>query len=124
MIILLLITLRMSDLYGPSESEEANFKVLDRAVELNCTFWDTADVYGQGGKNELLLGKYLKQSGNRNKVFLCTKFGLVRDPNNPNKFMGVNGKPDYVRQCCENSLERLGVDTIDLYYQHRPDPNT
>ncbi|KAI9268876.1 pyridoxine 4-dehydrogenase [Phascolomyces articulosus] len=112
----------MSDLYGPSDGEEANMKVLNRALELGCHFWDTSDVYGLGG-NELLLGKYFAKSGNRSKVFLCTKFGLIRDKHS-NKLLGVNGKPEYVRECCENSLERLGVDTIDLYYQHRVDPKT
>ncbi|KAI7853601.1 NADP-dependent oxidoreductase domain-containing protein [Circinella umbellata] len=83
----------MSYLYGPSESEEASFKVLDRAIELNFNFWNTADVY-------------------------------VQDPDTPNKLIGVDGKRYYVRQCCENSLERLDVNITDLYHQHRPDPKT
>ncbi|KAI9496396.1 aldo/keto reductase [Zychaea mexicana] len=110
----------MSEFYGASD-EETNMAVLDRALELGCSFWDTANVYGLG-KNEELLGRYFAARGNRDKVFLCTKFGIVRDE--AGKFLGFNGKPEYVRQCCEDSLKRLGVDTIDLYYQHRPDPNT
>ncbi|KAI9499029.1 NADP-dependent oxidoreductase domain-containing protein, partial [Zychaea mexicana] len=110
----------MSEFYGASD-EETNMAVLDRALELGCSFWDTANVYGLG-KNEELLGRYFAARGNRDKVFLCTKFGIVRDEGG--KFLGFNGKPEYVRQCCEDNLKRLGVDTIDLYYQHRPDPNT
>ena len=72
------------------------------------------------GANEILISKILKD--HRNKVFTCTKFGLVRDPDD--KSVYVSGKPEYVRQACENSLKRLGVDNINLYYQHRMDPNT
>ncbi|KAI9278476.1 pyridoxine 4-dehydrogenase [Phascolomyces articulosus] len=111
----------MSDFYGPSD-EETNMAVLDRALELDCNFWDTSDIYGPF-KNEELLGRYFAKSGNRDKVFLCTKFGIVRHKNTGER-LGVNGKPEYVRQCCENSLKRLGVKTIDLYYMHRPDPET
>jgi aryl-alcohol dehydrogenase-like predicted oxidoreductase len=77
------------------------------------------DIYGNGA-NEILLSKVLKDK--RDKVFLCTKFGTLRDSNGA--FIGVSGKPEYVRQACERSLKRLGVDYIDLYYQHRMDPNT
>eukprot|EP00026_Physarum_polycephalum_P011275 Phypoly_transcript_11482.p1 GENE.Phypoly_transcript_11482~~Phypoly_transcript_11482.p1 ORF type:complete len:333 (+),score=51.53 Phypoly_transcript_11482:163-1161(+) len=106
----------MSEFYGPSD-ETNNIAVLKRAIELGCTFWDTADMYGSG-KNEELLAKVLKTD--RSKVFLCTKFGNVRGPNG--EFLGISGKPEYVREACEKSLKRLGVDYIDLYYQHRVDP--
>ena len=114
----------MSDFYGdPSErSDEESIRVLKRAIELGCTFWDTADVYGVGA-NERLLGKFFATEGNRDKVFLCTKFGVVRDQKT-GETLGPCGKPEYVRQACEASLSRLGVDTIDLYYHHRPDPET
>ncbi|CAB5389746.1 unnamed protein product [Rhizophagus irregularis] len=82
------------------------------------TFWDTADMYGSGA-NEILLSKVLKER--RNEVFLCTKFAFSRGPNGE---YNISGKPEYVRQACENSLRRLGVNYIDLYYQHRVDPNT
>ncbi|GES74885.1 aldo/keto reductase [Rhizophagus clarus] len=108
----------MSDFYG-SFDEQENIDVLNRAIDLGCTFWDTSDIYGSGA-NEILLSKVLKD--NRDKVFLCTKFGSVRDSNGA--FIGVSGKPEYVHQACERSLKRLGVDYIDLYYQHRMDPDT
>src|ERR1017187_3188851 len=88
--------------------------------ELGINFLDTADMYGPY-KNEELVGRAIK--GKRDKLVLATKFGIVRDPANPS-VRGVNGKPDYVRQSCEGSLKRLGVETIDLYYQHRVDPAT
>ncbi|KAI9205405.1 aldo/keto reductase [Polychytrium aggregatum] len=106
----------MSEFYGAS-SEEESLQVLNRAIDLGCTFWDTADVYGLG-ENEKLLAKVL--ATRRDEVFLCTKFGIVRDPVTK-QFTGVRGTPEYVRKSCEDSLERLGVKTIDLYYQHRPD---
>lgn len=105
----------MSEFYGPSD-ENDNLAVLNKAIELGCIFWDTADMYGCG-KNEELLSKVLKTQ--REKVFLCTKFGNVRGPNG--EFLGINGKPEYVKESCANSLKRLGVDYIDLYYQHRVD---
>ncbi|EXX71731.1 aldo/keto reductase [Rhizophagus irregularis DAOM 181602=DAOM 197198] len=108
----------MSDFYG-SADEQGNINVLNRAIDLGSTFWDTSDIYGNGA-NEILLSKVLKDK--RDKVFLCTKFGTLRDSNGA--FIGVSGKPEYVRQACERSLKRLGVDYIDLYYQHRMDPNT
>ncbi|KAI8614764.1 aldo/keto reductase [Chytriomyces sp. MP71] len=110
----------MSEFYGATEDSE-NLLVLKHAIDTGCTFWDTADMYGIG-HNEELIGKALKAYG-REKVFLCTKFGVVRDAATKG-FAGVNGSPDYVRQACEASLKRLGVDSIDLYYQHRVDPNT
>src|SRR5438105_12626990 len=92
---------------------------IHRSIELDITFLDTADIYGYGD-NEVLVGQAIR--GMREKVFLATKFGIVRDKANP-AVRGVNGRPEYVRACCEASLKRLGVATIDLYYQHRVDPN-
>ncbi|RGB32840.1 aryl alcohol dehydrogenase, partial [Rhizophagus diaphanus] len=108
--------MNMSSLYGAADEQE-NIKILNRAIELGCTFWDTADMYGFGS-NETLISKVLKE--HRNKVFLCTKFAFLQE----NGEIKVSGKPEYVRQACENSLKRLGIDYIDLYYQHRVDPNT
>ncbi|KAJ3289477.1 hypothetical protein HK104_007425 [Borealophlyctis nickersoniae] len=108
----------MSEFYGPGDEEES-IKVLNKAIDLGCTHWDTADMYGVG-KNEELLAKVLKTR--RSEVFLATKFGNMRGEDG--SFKGVSGTPEYVRQCCEASLKRLGVDYIDLYYQHRVDPNT
>jgi len=108
----------MSEFYGPADETE-NISVIKRALDLGCIFWDTADMYGVG-KNEELLSKVLKVD--REKVFLCTKFGNMRGPNG--EFLGVNGKPEYVREACEKSLKRLGVSQIDLYYQHRVDKET
>jgi aryl-alcohol dehydrogenase-like predicted oxidoreductase len=93
---------------------------IHRALELGINFLDTADAYGPY-KNEELVGRAIK--GKRDKIVLATKFGIVRDPTDP-AVRGVNGKPDYVRRSCEGSLKRLGVETIDLYYQHRVDPAT
>jgi aryl-alcohol dehydrogenase-like predicted oxidoreductase len=109
----------MSEFYGAGDDAES-VATIHRALELGIFFLDTADVYGPH-KNEELVGRAIK--GKRDQVTLATKFGIVRDPKNPN-VRGVSGKPDYVRQSCEASLRRLGVETIDLYYQHRVDPNT
>lgn len=108
----------MSEFYaGGSESESV--ATVHRAIELGITFFDTADMYGPF-TNEVLVGKALK--GKRDQVIIATKFGNMRGENR--EFLGVNGKPEYVRSACEASLKRLGVDTIDLYYQHRVDPDT
>jgi aryl-alcohol dehydrogenase-like predicted oxidoreductase len=109
----------MSEFYGPGDEAES-IATIHRAIELGVNFFDTADVYGPF-KNEELVGRAVR--GKRDKVIIATKFGIVRDPANP-KARGVNGKPDYIRRSCEGSLKRLGIDYIDLYYQHRVDPNT
>jgi aryl-alcohol dehydrogenase-like predicted oxidoreductase len=106
----------MSEFYGPRDDAES-IATIHRALDLGVTFLDTADMYGMG-ENERLVGRALK--GRRQQAVLATKFGNVRDGNG--KFLGVNGRPEYVRNCCDASLRRLGVDEIDLYYQHRVDP--
>jgi aryl-alcohol dehydrogenase-like predicted oxidoreductase len=109
----------MSEFYGPSNEAES-VSTIHRALELGITLLDTADMYGPF-RNEELVGRAIKGKGDR--VILATKFGIVRDPANPTT-RGVNGRPEYVRRSCEGSLKRLGVDTIDLYYQHRVDRDT
>lgn len=108
----------MSDFYGAS-SEADNLRVLDRALSIGCTFWDTADMYGPF-TNELLLAKALK--GRREQITLATKFGVSRGEDG--SFRGIKGGADYVKASCDASLERLETDHIDLYYQHRVDPQT
>lgn len=111
----------MTQAYGTPEErdERESIATIHRAIELGMTFLDTADIYGMG-RNEELVGKAIKDR--RDKVILATKFGNVRRADGT--FVGVNGKPDYVRSACEASLRRLQVDMIDLYYQHRVDANT
>jgi aryl-alcohol dehydrogenase-like predicted oxidoreductase len=109
----------MSEFYGAGDEAES-VATIQRALDLGCTFLDTADMYGPY-KNEELVGRAIK--GRRDQVVLATKFGIVRDPANA-IVRAISGKPDYVRQACEGSLKRLGVDVIDLYYQHRVDPST
>ena len=107
----------MSEFYG-SGSDRDSIATIHHAIERGVTFLDTADMYGVG-RNEELVGKAI--ADRRDRVFLATKFGNVRGP--AGEFLGVKGDPDYVRSACEASLRRLGVEVIDLYYQHRVDPN-
>jgi aryl-alcohol dehydrogenase-like predicted oxidoreductase len=107
----------MSDAYGPADEGEA-LATIDRALELGITFLDTADLYG-ASENERLVGRAI--AGRRDEVVLATKFGNELDENGA--WIGINGRPEYVRSACDASLERLGIETIDLYYQHRVDAN-
>ena len=107
----------MSEFYGQANKPEA-LATIHLAIERGTTFFDTADIYGQG-HNETFVGAAIKE--HRHQIILATKFGIVR--NREGEFVGVNGRPDYVRSACEASLKRLEVDVIDLYYQHRVDPD-
>jgi aryl-alcohol dehydrogenase-like predicted oxidoreductase len=109
----------MSEFYGATNDTES-LQTLHRALDLGITFWDTADVYGPH-LNEILLSKALK--GIRKEITLATKFGILRDPADPQK-RGLSGKPEYVQAACDASLKRLATDVIDLYYLHRVDPAT
>jgi aryl-alcohol dehydrogenase-like predicted oxidoreductase len=108
----------MSDFYGPAD-DEVSWKVVHRAIDIGVNFLDTADMYGIDGANERLLARVLRTR--RDDVILATKFGNVRSPDGT--FLGIDGRPEYVRHACDASLQRLGVDHIDLYYQHRVDRN-
>ncbi|HEY6304885.1 MAG TPA: aldo/keto reductase [Candidatus Angelobacter sp.] len=107
----------MSEFYGAGDEQES-VATIHRALDLGVNFLDTSDMYGIG-ENEKLVGRALR--GRRDQAFLCTKFGVLRDLQTKG-FMGVSGRPEYVRSACEGSLQRLGVEVIDLYYQHRVDP--
>ncbi len=108
----------LSAFYGKPESDEERFKVLDRVYELGETNWDSADMYAD---NEDLIGKWFKRTGKRNEIFLATKFANVF---NPDGTMSVKSDPEYVKEACDKSLKRLGIDCIDLYYCHRVDGKT
>ncbi len=108
----------MSEFYGQHDDKKS-IETIHRALDLGIDFLDTADIYGMG-KNETLVGRAIRDR--RDRVILATKFGNVRGKDG--SFLGVNGKPEYVRCACEASLRRLGVEVIDLYYQHRVDPDT
>ena len=108
----------LSAFYGSTEPDAERFKILDKCLSLGCTHWDSSDLYGD---NEELLGKWFAKTGNRSKIFLATKFAIFT---NPDGSRGVRSDPEYVRQACEKSLKRLGVETIDLYYCHRVDQKT
>jgi aryl-alcohol dehydrogenase-like predicted oxidoreductase len=108
----------MSEFYGPQDDEES-IATIRHALDQGINFLDTADVYGRG-HNEELVGRAIR--GRRDQVVLATKFGNVRDSSGA--WVGVSGRPEYVQQCCEASLKRLGVSHVDLYYQHRVDPST
>jgi len=108
----------MSEFYGGTDEAES-MATMERAVELGITFFDTSDIYGPF-TNEVLVGKALR--AHREHVVIATKFGIMRTPEGAR--LGINGRPEYVRESCDASLKRLGVEYIDLYYQHRPDPQT
>ncbi len=112
----------MSEFYGPADEAES-IATIHRAIDLGVTFFDTADMYGMG-ENERLVGRAL--AGRRGDVVLATKFGIVRDQQAPadRSRTSVSGRPEYVKSAIDGSLRRLGTDHVDLYYQHRPDPDT
>ncbi|MFO0750194.1 MAG: aldo/keto reductase [Myxococcota bacterium] len=109
----------LSEFYGPPTPEPLALEVFDRALERGVTFFDTSDAYGPA-TNEELVGRALRTR--RERCVIATKFGIERDPTDPTR-RGVNGRPEHVRAACDASLRRLGIETIDLYYQHRVDPN-
>lgn len=106
----------LSAFYGAPESDEARFKVLDRAHELGELFWDSSDMYQD---SEDLLGKWFKRTGKRDDVFLATKFAVKHLGQGEGRMF--DSSPEYMRQACDKSLKRLGIDCIDLYYCHRVD---
>ncbi|MEW4565471.1 aldo/keto reductase [Bremerella sp. JC770] len=108
----------MTDLYGVRDDKES-IATIHAALDAGVNFLDTADMYGPH-TNEVLVGEAIRDR--REDAFVATKFGIVRDPNDPQK-RGTCGRPEYVKQCCEGSLKRMGIDAIDLYYQHRVDAN-
>lgn len=108
----------LSAFYGKVEADEERFKILDRAYELGQTHWDSADVYLD---SEDLIGKWFKRTGKRDEIFLATKFGNTLGPD---RTMKIRSDPEYVKEACEKSLKRLGIETIDLYYCHRVDLET
>ncbi|WCB96370.1 Aldo-keto reductase YhdN [Baekduia alba] len=110
----------MSAFYTGAGDDQESIATVHRALELGVTLLDTSDMYGPH-TNEELIGRAI--AGRRDRVVLATKFGIMLDPDDPQK-RGVNGRPEYVKACVEDSLKRLGVDHIDLYYQHRVDPDT
>lgn len=109
----------MTDFYTTGTDTQEAIATLHRALELGVNFLDTADIYGPH-TNDALIGKAI--AGKRDQVFLANKFGIVRDPANP-ALRGVNGRPEYIRNAIDGTLKRLGIETLDLYYQHRIDPN-
>ncbi|KAF2093423.1 putative aldo/keto reductase [Rhizodiscina lignyota] len=111
-------TMVMAGVYGTAPTEEEQFQLLDRAAELGETFWDTANIYGD---SEEMLGKWFKRTGKRDEIFLATKFGLVMEGV---QFRGIDSTAEYCKQECEKSLKKLGIDSIDLYYAHRLNPET
>jgi aryl-alcohol dehydrogenase-like predicted oxidoreductase len=113
--------LGFSTFYGAPQPDSERFAFLDRAFELGATNWDSADIYAD---SEDLIGKWFARTGKRDQIFLATKFANKREGEGKNAKFSVNSSPEYVKQACEKSLKRLGIQTIDLYYCHRVDRKT